>query len=459
MENRLKDMTTGKPVSLIISFALPLMIGNVFQQLYTVVDTAVVGKALGVDALAALGAVDWLNWMMLGLIQGLTQGFGIRMAQQFGARQEGALRDTVGASMVIGGVGSVLLVIASQLLAEPILRVLQTPDAIIGDSLLYLRIVFMGLPVVMVYNLEASILRSLGDGQTPLRAMIVASVVNISLDLLFVLVFHWGIAGAALATVIAQGISGVFCFLQIRKIRMLELNRTHFTRTGSRCVQLIRLGLPMAAQNVIIAVGGMILQLVVNGFGVIFIAGYTATNKLFGILEMAATSYGYAMVTYAGQNLGAGRTDRIRAGQRAAVWVSLLTSALIGAVMITAGRVILGMFISGTPEEVASTMEVAYLYLFVMSVCLPVLYVLHVTRSCVQGMGNTVLPMVSGIAEFVMRTGAAMVLPAFFGGAGVFYAEVLAWFGADLILIPSYLMTLAKQERNLNSGDGHGKCS
>lgn len=450
MKNQWKDMTSGRPVSLILSFALPLMIGNVFQQLYTVVDTAVVGKALGVDALAALGAVDWLNWMVLGLIQGMTQGFGIRMAQEFGARQEEPLRATVGAATVIALVGSVVLALLSQALAKPALQLLQTPQTIIDDSLIYLRIVFMGLPVVMAYNLQASILRSLGDGQTPLRAMIVASGVNIGLDLLFVLVFHWGIAGAALATVIAQGCSGIFCYMQIRKIEMLKLKREHFLSWKQLSLPLIRLGLPMAAQNVIIAVGGMILQTVVNGFGVTFIAGYTATNKLYGILEMAATSYGYAMVTYVGQNLGAGKVSRIRSGLRAAVGVSLVTSVVIAGMMIGLGKWILSAFISGTPEEFEHTMEVAYHYLVVMSVCLPVLYILHVTRSSVQGMGNTVLPMVSGIAEFVVRTGAAMVLPVFFGGAGVFYAEVLAWLGADLVLIPSYLATVKKCEDQLN---------
>lgn len=449
MKNQLKDMTQGRPASLILTFALPLMLGNVFQQLYTVVDTAVVGKSMGVDALAALGAADWLNWMMLGLVQGLTQGFGIRMAQQFGARQDESLRSTVGASVLLTLVSSVLLVLCSQLIAEPVLRLLKTPESILNDSVLYLRIVFMGLPVVMAYNLQACILRALGDGQTPLRAMIVASAVNIGLDLLFVLGFRWGIAGAAVATVIAQGCSGLFCFIQIRKIGMLRLNRTHLRFSLSLAGDLIGLGTPMAFQNVIIAVGGMILQSVVNGFGVIFIAGYTATNKLYGILEMAATSYGYAMITYVGQNLGAGEIHRIRSGQRAALGISLVTSVVIAGVMILLGKGILGFFISGTAEEVAQTMEVAYHYLVVMSVFLPVLYVLHVTRSSVQGMGNTVLPMVSGIAEFFVRTGAAMTLPLVMGGAGIFYAEVFAWVGADVILIPSYFLTIRKIQREL----------
>ena len=191
----------------------------------------------------------------------------------------------------------------------------------------------------------------------------------------------------------------------------------------------------------------MIVQSVVNGFGVLFIAGFTATNKLYGILEIAATSYGYAMITYVGQNLGAKKVDRIRKGQRAAIVVAIITSLVIAACMILFGKAILGMFISGTPEEVTETLRIAYYYLVVMSLFLPVLYVLHVTRATIQGMGDTVLPMASGIAEFVMRTGAALLLPMLVGDTGIFYAEILAWIGADMILIPSYYYTVSKVDR------------
>jgi Na+-driven multidrug efflux pump len=207
----------------------------------------------------------------------------------------------------------------------------------------------------------------------------------------------------------------------------------------------------MAFHNAIIAIGGMIIQKVVNGYGVAFIAVFTATNKLYGILEVAATSYGYAMITYVGQNLGAQKVDRIRSGMRCAVAVAVATSLVIAAGMILLGRQILGGFISGTPEEVAQATRVGYTYLCYMSVCLPVLYILHVTRSAVQGMGNTVLPMVSGIAEFVMRTGCVLLLPALVGEEGIFMAEVLAWAGADVILIPSYFITMAKITKQIYS--------
>ena len=447
MRSKVKDMTVGAPLPLLISFALPLMVGNVFQQFYTVVDTMVVGKALGVDALAALGATDWLYWMVLGMIQGVTQGFGILMAREFGAKHFAELRQVVGSSVILSILCALVLLGGFQLAARPILLLLKTPAAILDWSLQYLRMMLFGIPIVMAYNLLSCILRALGDGKTPLYAMIVAALSNVALDLLFVLVFHWGIVGAAAATLIAQAISSVYCLCKIRRIDFLTLKSSDFRLKPAMALHLLGLGFPMAAQNGIIAIGGMIITAVVNGYSVPFIGGFTATNKLYGILEIAATSYGYAMITYAGQNLGAGKLDRISTGTRCAVWVSLATSVVIGAVMIIFGRTIVGSFLSGTPEEVELASQAAYTYLVIMSACLPILYILHVTRSTVQGMGNTVLPMVSGVAEFIMRTGGVLLLPALMGENGIFVAEVLAWAGADMILVPSYFIVLKKRKQ------------
>lgn len=445
MNTKIKDMTSGLPLKLIVTFALPLMVGNIFQQMYTVVDTMVVGKALGVDALAVLGATDWLYWMWLGMIQGVAQGFGILMAREFGAKQYESLRSVVGSSVTLSALAAALLLVIGQIAASPVLALLNTPPEILDWPLLYLRIMFLGIPIVMAYNLLATILRSLGDGQTPLYAMIVAAFSNIGLDLLFVLVFHWGIAGAAVATLIAQGISSIYCLMKIRKIQFLTMKIEDFCLKPAMAGRLLSLGSPMAAQNAIIAIGGMIITAVVNGYGVAFIGGFTAANKLYGILEIAATSYGYAMITYVGQNLGAGKIHRIRKGMTLASVIAVATSAVIAAVMLILGNTIIGAFISGTPQEVAQATKIGYTYLAIMSFCLPVLYILHVTRSAVQGMGNTVLPMVSGIAEFIMRTGGVLLLPAMMGENGIFVAEVLAWAGADVILIPSYFITLRKR--------------
>ena len=448
MASQTKQMTSGSPAGLLVTFALPLMLGNVFQQLYTVVDTAVVGKALGVGALAAMGAADWLYWLMLGTVQGLTQGFSILMAQEFGAGKPDRLRAAVGGSILLSAGGAALLVLLGQLFVRPTLVIMQTPPEVIGNSLLYLRVMFAGLPVAMAYNLLASVLRSLGDSKTPLYAMIFAALLNVALDLLFVLGFHWGIAGAAAATLAAQLGSALFCLRSIRRLEILRLESRHFRLSGKLAGRLIGLGSPMAFQNIVIAVGGMIVQLVVNRCGVLFIAGFTATNKLYGILEMAASAYGYAMTTYVGQNLGAGRLDRIRKGVRAANAIAFATSLVIAVFMLTLGKVFLGMFLSGTPEEVSGAMDVAYRYLAAMSIGLPTLYFLHVIRSAIQGAGNTFLPMLSGVAEFVMRTSSAIFLPLFFGQESIMFAEVIAWIGADMVLAISYVIVMGRLSAN-----------
>lgn len=447
MQSKITNMTQGNPSKLIFTFALPLMVGNIFQQLYTVVDTMVVGQALGVNALAALGATDWLNWLFSGLVQGFAQGFCILMAQEFGAGNYSRLRRVIFNSLFLSVLCSALVLILSQSVAEPVLRLLNTPESILPDSLLYLRIIFLGMPIIMAYNLSASILRALGDGKTPLHAMIVAAITNIVLDLLFVLVFHMGIAGAAIATLLAQLLSSIYCFYFIQKIEVLKSTKKERVTEKDICIKLLKLGYPVAFQNMVIFIGGMIVQAVVNSFGVIFIAGFTATNKLYGILECAATSYGYSMTTYAGQNLGAGNKERIRKGVRTASLIGILTSALIAAIMLVFGRHILGWFLTGDPAEVAAALEIAFRYLVMMSLFLPVLYLLHIVRSTLQGIGDTLMPMVSGFAEFLMRVGSALVLPLFMGQDGIFYAEILAWLGADVILITAYLFHTRKWTR------------
>lgn len=441
-----KQMTSGSPVVLILTFSLPLMVGNVFQQLYTVVDTMVVGRVLGVHALAALGAADWTNWMMLGIMQGFTQGFSIRMAQNFGAGKMQDLKKSVAMSAALACILAVILLVAGQMFLPFLLRIMHTPEAdgVWNNSLLYLRIMFAGIPVVMAYNLLASILRALGDGKSPLYAMVLACFINIGLDLLFVAVFGWGIAGAAGATLIAQCCSAVYCMLVLRRVSVLHLEKVHWQRDLKLCRNLMGLGLPMAFQNAIISVGGMIVQSVVNGFGVLFIAGFTATNKLYGVLEVAATSYGYAMITYTGQNLGAGKIDRVKKGLRSAVIVAVFTSAVISVLMLVFGRAILSLFISGAQQETAAALDIAYRYLAIMSYFLFILYLLHIYRSTLQGLGDTVLPMVSGIAEFVMRTGVALTLPLLMGENGIFYAEICAWAGADIILLCAYYIRIRK---------------
>lgn len=442
MAQRIRNMTEGSPVRLLLSFALPLMAGNVFQQLYTVVDTAVVGQVVGVQALAAVGAADWLNWMVLGIVQGITQGFSILMAQYFGAGDHRELSRSVGASLTLCAVSAALILLVSQLLSAPVLRLLNTPDDIMPDALLYLRIIFAGIPIITAYNFLAAILRALGDSKTPLYAMIVAALINVGLDLLFVMGFHWGVGGAAAATVIAQVFSGIYCFLNVRKVTVIKLERKDLLPTRKMTASLLKLGTPVATQNAIISVGGMVVQSVINRYGMLFIAGFTATNKLYGILEIAATSYGYAVTSYVGQNLGGKLLKRIKQGMRSAVVIALVTSAVIAACMLLFGRFFLGMFISGSPEEVEVSMQIGYHYLAIMSVCLPILYLLHIYRSALMGLGDTVIPMASGFMEMAMRIGVALLLPLVLGQEGIFYAEVGAWLGAAVLLVISYYIRI-----------------
>ncbi len=439
-----KDMTTGSPAGLILRFALPLMLGNVFQQFYTFVDTMVVGQALGVKALAALGAAEWLTFLMFGLVQGLVQGFSLVMARQFGAGDDKGLKKAVAGAVWLSLGAAVLFTALGQLMLRTVLLLLRTPAEIIDLTLIYLRILYASLPVAFAYNLLAALLRALGNSKTPLQAMTLSSFCNIALDLLFVFGFGWGIQGAAAATVLAQLLAACFCFVKLRGSGLFSLGNKEYYPDRDVIKEQLKLGLPMGLQNMITAMGGLIVQSVINGFGVLFIAGYTAANKLYGLLEIAASSYGYAMSTYSGQNMGAARYDRIGKGLRAANLIGAATALLMSAIMVFFGKPVLGCFLTGDSVTVEGAMRIGYHFLLVLALFFPFLYILYVTRSCIQGMGNSLLPMISSIVQLVMRTGCALLLPALIGESGVFYGEVCAWLGADLLLAFSYFYCMKK---------------
>lgn len=433
-----KDMTKGHPGRLILRFALPLMLGNIFQQAYTMVDTAVVGQLVGVNALAALGSVDWFNWMSLGICSGLSQGFSIKIAQQFGAGETEKMRRTVGVSLILSICSAIFVTVLFLIAARPILNLMGTREEILEDALLYVHIMFSGILIVMTYNWMAAVLRAIGDSTTPLIAMGIASFCNVMLDLAFVAAFRWGIAGAAAATLIAQLLSCLYCFRKMRRIPALHLVKMDFQPKRFLVLELYQLGLPVAIQNVIISIGGMILQSIVNGFGVIFVAGFTATNKLYGILEIAAISLGFAVSTYAGQNLGAKEHERIRVGVRRGVFMALAVSVVISICMILWGRRIISLFVEQRNPNAAAVTEYAYHYLFLLASFLSILYCLHIYRSALQGMGNTLIPLISGVVELVMRISCALLLPRMIGEYGVYLAEVAAWSGAAVLLFCSY---------------------
>lgn len=442
----MKNLTTGNPLKLIFLFALPLMFGNLLQQLYTMVDTMIVGQFVGVDALASIGGADWINWAILGLLMGFTQGFSIRVSNCLGANDIKGMKKAVSMSFILCIIIALIVIVIAHLSIKPLLILLNTPKHTIQGSITYLRIMASGAIVVIFYNCFSSILRAIGDSRTPLIAMVIAALLNIALDLLFVCIFHLGIAGAAIATIIAQIFSAIFCFYKLNHELPFKLNKEDFKLDTNLIIQLIKLGLPLAFQNLIIAFGGIVLQSVVNGFGFLFIAGYTAANKLYGILEVVAISFGYAITTYVSQNYGAKKYQRMKSGVFQGNLLSVGISIVILIIMIIIGRDILMLFISANKQQTIIVLKYAYDYLFVMAVCLPVLYILYSYRSALQGMENTFIPMVSGIVELIIRVTVALILPKYIGVYGIYLAEVLAWFGAAIMLYICYRIQVRKIE-------------
>lgn len=450
MKNTTRNMTAGKPASLLLQFALPLMAGNLFQEFYTVADTIIVGQFLGVHALAAIGAGGWITWMMTSAIQGFTQGFSIPAAQAFGAGNHEQIRKNMGNAAVLSAVLSIILVLAGESILRPLLTLLDTPAEIFSTSLMYLRIYYAACPIMMTYNYAACNLRALGNSQAPLRAMILASVINIILDLLFVGPLQMGVAGAVIATVIAQFFAAAYSIYCLFRIDFIYFAKEDLKLNPGFCRRLLVLGAPMSLQNIIISIGGIMVQFIVNQFGITFIAGFTATNRLYGLIETAGISYGYAMTTYTGQNKGAGLYKRIHQGVLTAHAIGLITSVSISLIMIFFGKSILSLFITGTPEEIAATMAVAYRYLFIMSLFLPVLYSLHILRSSLMGLGNSTIPMCSGIAELIMRVSSAFLIPTYFGEMNLFFAEPIAWAGAVAVLLTGYLCEMRRLTRSIH---------
>ena len=444
-----EEMTSGSPAGLLTRFAVPLILGSLCQQLYTIVDAAVVGRFIGIEALGAVGATDWLSWLVLSIMMGFTQGFSILSAQRFGAEDAKGLRRSVAQSLMLSAALSAAVTALGLWGIRPALRLMHTPPESFEGAAQYLTVLIMGTAVVAGYNAFSSILRALGDSRNPLIAMIIASAMNIALDLLFVVGFGWGIRGAAIATVMGQVFSCLYCAACVFRVPALSLKREDFRLRASTLRTLMRLGTPMAFQNATIGIGGLAVQRVVNGFGYLFLAGFTATNKLYGLLELAAINYGYAMATYAGQNMGAGKFDRIRRGLRTAVKIGVGIAVCIAALMFAFGERAVSMFVSDPdPAAVSSSVRVAVTYLRFMAACLPVLYILHIYRSANQGMGDTFMPMLSGFAELAIRVLGALSLPLLIGENGVFLAEVLAWGGAVCILVPAYYGRVRKYPRD-----------
>ena len=426
-----KNMTAGSPGKLIITFAIPLMLGNIFQQFYTMADTMIVGQVVGVEALAAVGAGDWLVWLVLGIMTGITQGFSILVAQFYGAREKENLKCAVAKSYIMTALLSVIVLAVSEGAVYHVLLFLQTPDNVIDLTMLYLRLIFAGVPIIAAYNIFAAILRALGNSRSPLIAMTVAAVINVGLDLLFVAVFGWGVAGAAVATVIAQGFSALYCLMVLRKIPDIRLEKQDFYRQPAMSLRLLKVATPLAIQNVIISVGGLTVQYVVNGFGFLFVAGFTASNKLYGVLEIAAVSYGYAITTYVGQNLGAKKIERIKKGYHAALVLDVCFAVLAFIVIETLHTPISSLFLGKDGTALAYQVSGDYMkwlgYFFIF------MGIKMATDGVLRGLGIMRPFLIANMVNLAIRLSVALIFAPRYGIAFVWLAVPAGWLANFLI--------------------------
>lgn len=381
-----RNLTKGRPLKQILFFALPIFIGNVFQQLYSMVDNIIVGNTLGDNAFAGVGATTSLAFLIIGFVQGLTAGFAVKTSQYFGNQDEERVKSSVATSIVLSAVLTVILTFASVFTTMPILNLMQTPDEIIEYSYDYIVVVFAGLGATMLYNLVSSILRALGDSKVPLLFLVLASVINVGLDLLFIVVFKMGVAGAGWATVISQLISGVACAIYMfKKYEILRLSRRHFKMSFKFSWAHLKIGLPMAVQYSIIAVGIMVQQAALNAFGTLYVSAYTAASKIDSLITQALVAMGSSVATYVGQNFGAGEIGRINKGVNQAMLVSV-GLAIVGGLLVYFGSDLLTSLFVKNPS--AEMLDLSKRYLFWQGVFYIGLAVIYVYRNALQGMGT-----------------------------------------------------------------------
>lgn len=433
------SMTSGSPAKLIFLFTVPLFIGNLFQQLYNMADTFIVGRTLGVNALAAVGCTGSLMFLIIGFAQGLSSGFSILTAQRFGAKDEAGVRRSFVASLVLGGIIGLVLTVVSVAFARQMLVMLQTPAEILDDAFSYMIVVFAGILATMLFNVLSNVLRALGDSRTPLLFLSVGCVFNIVLDLILILFTPLGVMGAGVATVAAQLFSGLACLWYIAKrFPILRLSRQDWKLTRHDVVQHLRIGLPIAFQTSIIAIGSLILQFVLNGLGSVSVAAFTAASKLEGLGSLPLMSVGVATGTFVAQNYGAGQIHRIRTGVLQAGGMALAFSAVMGAVFIAFGAPLSSLFIEGQPQA----MELAAIYLRVTGICLWVLGLLFLFRYTLQGLGQSFVPTFAGVMELVMRSVGSLVLVAPLGFTGACISNVSAWVGSAVPLTIAFFLTM-----------------
>lgn len=434
--NTTKDMTSGSTMKLILGFALPLLMGMLFQQVYSLVDTIIVGRFLGVSALAAVGATGSINFLIVGFCQGICNGFALPVAQRFGAKDYDGLRKYVGNSAVLsiifGGAITLITVIA----CRPILELMQTPADIIDLSYHYIVVIFAGIPAIMLYNILSAYLRSLGDSITPVIFLVLSAGLNIGLDLLFIVTFHRGVFGAAFATVLSQAVSGILCLiLIIKKFDLLHLKREDWKLDWGYSRYLLIMGLPMGLQYSITAIGSVILQASVNTLGSTAVASMTAGSRISMFVVCPFDALGSTMATFGGQNVGAGRLDRLGRGLRSAVILGAIYSALILVILIFFGRDLILLFVSA---KEAAVIAQAKQFLVTNAAFYLMLALVNIVRFLIQGMGFSGFAVFAGVFEMVARTLVGLVFVPIFGFTAACSANPLAWIFADCFLIPAF---------------------
>ncbi|WP_455544299.1 MATE family efflux transporter [Intestinibacter sp.] len=439
------DMTKGNPLKLFIYFTIPLLIGNIFQQLYSMVDTIIVGRFVGVNALAALGATNSLFYLVNGLIVGLTSGFSVLVSQKFGSKDEQGVKKAVASNITLTVILTIIFTIIALLIINPLLNMMNTPDNIYNDTKLYITIIYAGMVTQVGYNMSAGILRALGDSKTPLYFLIVASILNVILDLVFIINFDMGVAGAAYATNIAQGVSAILCLIySYKKFKILRLKKEDFKVEKTYYTIHLKVAVPMAMQFSVTSIGVIIVQSAINIFGATVIAAYAAASKVLQLVMQPSISFGVTVATYAGQNLGARRYDRIKHGLKIMNVISVVTSLISAVILVTLGKYFVVLFIENPTQEIFDYVQQVLNYSAVFFIPLGFIFVY---RNALQGMGESFVPMLAGFFELGARALVSFTLPAVIGYTGICLSDPIAWIAASVPLVLTYNIKMRKIDR------------
>lgn len=438
----MRELTKGNPAKLIFIFTIPLLIGNIFQQFYNMVDMIIVGQTLGKNALAAVGSTGSLTFLIIGFAQGLTAGLAIITAQRFGAQDYRGLKKSFATSIIISLVVTIVLTVLSLLFIRPMLQLMQTPPEIIDQAQSFISIILMGIFASMSFNLLSNVIRALGDSRTPLFFLIIAVIINVVLDLVFIIHFGMGVEGAGIATVIAQVASSLLCFVYIkRKIPLLQLRKKDFVFDKKEIRTHLNISLPMAFQASIIAIGAIILQSALNSLGTDVVAAQAAAGRIDQFATQPMMSFGITMATFTAQNYGAKEYGRILKGVKQCLLMSGGFSLVAGAVVIIFGHSFVHLFVDASETRV---FELAQIYFTINGSLYWILAILFILRYTLQGLGQSKIPTIAGIMELIMRSFAAIFLTALWGYPGAAAASPLAWIGSVAVLLYSYFKAMKK---------------